>query len=254
MDRCCSTGIDIGSMSELNDFLKLMAEGKKNDPVAVKAKEFESTIKESVKADLGSLFAELSSLKKKKAELIEENPQLIEEVKQEITEEVITEIAPLPTPIGKVPVDTQLPDIDKYLKPLSSIKPQAEPLTNEFKQVNDKIKFLERWIGQIQNAGPGSGAGDVINLDHQTKLVTTSTYTIGRKDYYVGINYAGTVTITLPTNVKNGRYVIIKDESGRCSKFPIIVQGNVDNDPDGFILRINNGGIQMIYRDGWRII
>ena len=239
-------------MSELNDFLKLISEGKKNDPVAVKAKEFESTIKESVKSDLSSLFSELSSLKQKKAQLIEAKPELIEEEK--IQEEVITEVAPpLPTPIGKVPVAVQIPDIDKYLK-TKSITPQADPLTNEFKQVSDKIKFLERWIGQIQNAGPGGGAGDVINLDHQTTIVTTSTYTVGRKDYYVGINYAGQVNVTLPNNVKAGRYIIIKDESGRCSKFPIIVHGNVDNDPEGFILRINNGAIQMIYRNGWRIV
>jgi hypothetical protein len=287
MDRCCSTGIDIGSMSELNDFLKLMAEGKKNDPVAVKAKEFESTIKESVKADLGSLFAELSSLKKKKAELIEENPQLIEEVKQEITEEVITEIAPSPTPIGKVPVDTQLPDIDKYLKPLSSIKPQAEPLTNEFKQVNDKIKFLERWIGQIQNAGPGSGEVNLRYLDdvkrdtiadgrwlkyseadkkfifddinpyevvYNTTEVTTPTYTVDDNDYYIGVNYAGPVTITLPSSANSGRMLIIKDEDGDAEINPITVLGTVDNDTGGFIIQINNGAIQMIYRNGWRIV
>jgi len=30
--------------------------------------------------------------------------------------------------------------------------------------------------------------------------------------------------------------------------------GNVDNDPGGFILMQNNGGIQMIYRNGWRIV
>jgi len=113
---------------------------------------------------------------------------------------------------------------------------------------------LEGWVSKIAMTGPGGGAGDVVNLDHQTTLVTTPTYTIGRKDYYVGINYAGTVTITLPTNIKNGRYIILKDESGRCSRFPIIVHGNVDNDPDGFILRVDNGGIQIIYRDGWRIV
>jgi uncharacterized protein YdcH (DUF465 family) len=271
-------------MSELNDFLKLMAEGKKKDPVAVKTKEIKQNIKEdlggffsqmsaikaedpniqknkkiekdiheSVQSDLSSLFTELAELKKKKTELIEEHPQLaVEEIR-----EVIAEVVPVPTPIGLVAPELQTPDtkssVEKYLSSLPK-QPEIDPLTKEFKTVNDKIKFLEQWIRKVQNAGPGSGAADVITLDHQTTLVTTPTYTVGRKDYYVGINYAGTVTITLPTNVKNGRYVIIKDESGRCSKFPIIVQGNVDNDPDGFILKIDNGGIQMIYRDGWRIV
>jgi hypothetical protein len=48
--------------------------------------------------------------------------------------------------------------------------------------------------------------------------------------------------------------IIIKDESGNCSSNPIVVSGTVDNDTGGFILAQNNGGIQMIYREGWRIV
>ena len=70
----------------------------------------------------------------------------------------------------------------------------------------------------------------------------------------MGVNYAGPVTITLPIAVKNGTMYIIKDESGNCATYPITVLGNVDNDPGGFILMQNNGGIQMIYRNGWRIV
>ena len=50
---------------ELNDFLKLVSEAKKTDPVAIKAKEHKEYIQEVVKTDLGSLFAELAALKKK---------------------------------------------------------------------------------------------------------------------------------------------------------------------------------------------
>jgi hypothetical protein len=46
-------------MSELNDFLKLMAEGKNKDPVAVKTRE----MKQNIKEDLGDLFSQLSHLK-----------------------------------------------------------------------------------------------------------------------------------------------------------------------------------------------
>ena len=71
----------------------------------------------------------------------------------------------------------------------------------------------------------------------------------------MGVNANTLVNITIPSSIGfPGRRIIIKDESGRCSKFPIIVSGNVDNDPGGFILRINNGAIQMIYREGWRIV
>jgi hypothetical protein len=227
-----------------------MAKLKANDPVAQKNKKIEEQVRESVETDLDSLFSELASLKKQKEEIIQE------QVKEE--HKVLTEVVPLPTPIGEVPPSQQitptlpLADLDKWLaSPKITVDNTSE---NDLSLINKKIKFLEQWIGKIQNAGPGSGAADVITLDHQTTLVTTPTYTVGRRDYYIGINYAGIVNITMPATAKNGRYVIIKDESGRCSKFPIIVHGNVDNDPDGFILRIDNGGIQMIYRDGWRIV
>lgn len=243
-------------MSELNDLFKQLAEERAKDPKYQKAKKLEEQVKESVKEDLGSLFSELASLRKKKIDLIEENPQLIEQV-VETQEEVLVEVAPLPTPVGKVPDETQIPDIDKYLKPLKSDVKHADPLTNEFKQVNDKIKFLERWIGQIQNTGPGSGAAEIYNLDLPTKHVTGD-YTIGRKDYYVGVNADVKTYITLPeigSNVKDGRVVIIKDESGHAQLTPIKIVGIVDNDPNGAELRINNGALQLIYSNGcWRII
>ena len=119
-------------MSELNDFLKLMAEGKQKDPVAVKNREIkenikedlgdlfsqlshlkaadpvaqknkklETTIKENVKEDFSSLFAELASLKNRKEEIIQENPQLVEEV--------LIETTPISTPIGEIPVSQQNP-------------------------------------------------------------------------------------------------------------------------------------------------
>ncbi len=267
-------------MNEFNDFLKLIAEGKKTDPVAVKAKVFEDTIKESVKTDLGALFSELSSLKQKKAELIEEKPELI-------AEELIAEVVPLPTPIGNVPDVAQIPDIDKYLRQTRSAEPETDLLTNEFKQVNDKIRFLEHWISKIQNAGPGSGEVNLRYLDdvkrdtiadgrwlkyseadkkfifdeinpyevvYNTTEVTTPTYTVQDDDYYIGVNYDGPVTITLPSSANSGRMLIIKDEDGDAEINPITVLGTVDNDTGGFIIQINNGAIQMIYRNGWRIV
>lgn len=123
------------------------------------------------------------------------------------------------------------------------------------KDLEREIKYLREWVSRIAATGPGGGAAQVYNLDMPTKLITTSSYSIGRKDYYIGVNYAGRSFITLPTqNLGSGRDVIIKDESGRCEAFPITVIGNVDNDPDGFILQINNGAIHLIYRDGWRIV
>lgn len=214
-------------------------------------------------SDLKELFAELARAKAEAKKIQEQTPsgQALKGVKERLKQnneigellEVFVEKKAQPKEVVKevikeVVVEKEVTNKDSFQQPA------PQPVDPNIAGIIKKMQFLEQAIGRIAAHGPGGGAGDVINLDHQTTLVTTPTYTVGRKDYYVGINYAGAVTITLPTNVKNGRYIIIKDESGRCSKFPIIVQGNVDNDPDGFILRIDNGGIQMIYRDGWRIV
>jgi hypothetical protein len=90
---------------------------------------------------------------------------------------------------------------------------------------------------------------------HPTYTVTASTYAISNADYYVGVNYAANVTLSLPGTAISGKGIIIKDESGNCVNNPITVSGTVDNDPTGFILTINNGGIHMLYNNGsWRII
>ena len=132
--------------------------------------------------------------------------------------------------------------------------PEPREVDPEFKAVTQKLKYLEQWISKISMHGPGGGAGSEARLDRETKLIDFPTYNITTKDFYLGVNYAGPVTITLPTAVKNGTMYIIKDESGNCATYPITVLGNVDNDPGGFILMQNNGGIQMIYRNGWRIV
>ena len=303
-------------MSELNDFLKLMAEGKNKDPVAVKTREMkqnikedlgdlfsqlshlkaedpvtqknkklEATVKENIKEDFGSLFAELASLKNRKEEIIQENPQLVEEV--------LIETKPISTPIGEIPASQQnpaiadLPTIDKYLKSPQFDIPEVDQSTREFDLINKKIKFLEQWIGKINNAGPGGGEVNLRWLDdvkrdtiadgrwlkyseadkkfvfddinpfqvvNNTTEVTTSTYTVDENDYYIGVNYAGPVTITLPSSTNSGRMLIIKDEDGDSETNPITVLGTVDNDTGGFIIQVNNGAIQLIYRNGWRIV
>lgn len=85
--------------------------------------------------------------------------------------------------------------------------------------------------------------------------VTDATHTVIDGQYYLGVNRAGPVSITLPSvSVEAGRELIIKDESGNCSANPITAAGTVDNDSGGFTLQINNGAIHLIYREGWRIV
>lgn len=129
---------------------------------------------------------------------------------------------------------------------------------------NVRIGQLDRiWYDEHRNAfyigdgitpggrliGGGGGAG----LGYNTRLVTTSSYTVTPDDYYIGVNFSGTCSIILPAT-SNGDKVIVKDESGRAAINRILLVGNVDNDPAGAVLAVNNGAIHMIYRNGWRII
>jgi hypothetical protein len=127
-------------------------------------------------------------------------------------------------------------------------------LSNEHLQRN--IEALKKYIDsktiapQIPGTA-GGGAGSTIDLYRPTKLVTAN-YTATSKDYYIGVNSPTPVIITLP-QVNNGREMIIKDESGFANLVPITIIGNIDNETSVEI-RINNGAITLLYRDGWRII
>jgi hypothetical protein len=202
-----------------------------------KYEELQEQIKSSVKTSAFEMFQQAPQ----PAPLEEQAPTIAPAAQTEVLQE--SDLVARAAKSIKAPVT----EADSYQQP-------SVPAPADIKAIKDKIKFLEQWVGKISATGPGGGAGEVYNLDMPTILVTSNSYVVTKKDYYIGVNYAGTVNITLPTNVKQGRYLIIKDESGRCSQYPIVVHGNVDNDPDGFILKINNGGIQMIYRNGWRIV
>lgn len=125
------------------------------------------------------------------------------------------------------------------------------------KDLEREIKYLREWISRIAATGPGGGAAQIYNLDIPAKSVTGD-YTIGRKDYYIGVSSTVKTYITLPTtgsNVKEGRVVVVKDESGHAQLTPIALVGTIDNDPNGAEIRINNGAVQLVYHNGgWRII
>ena len=119
-------------------------------------------------------------------------------------------------------------------------------------------KFLKydatigKWIGS--NAG---GGGPV---SYATTYVTTSSYTITENDYYIGVNYAGAVTITLPPLVDSGSTYIVKDERGEASKgtnryITILPSGSdLIDGRDRAILAFDYGSLTFTYRDGWRVV
>ena len=268
-------------MTDLNDLFKVVAEGKKHyektDPVGKKVK----VAKDNAKEDLASLFEELASLNKQLGEL--------ETIKEETLIEAVPEIPAQPVIKSPEQRKQETEDsVSKYLTGKSFQQPQPDLVDKNVEDIRLKIKFLEQAIGRIAATGPGGGevrleflddvdrpsakldgrylkydatlkkwVGDTIetgDVVYNTTLVETPTYTVVDGDWYIGVNYAGTVTITLPTTATNGRVLVIKDESGNCSSNPINATGTVDNDAGGFSLQLDNGGIQMVYRAGWRII
>ena len=190
---------------------------------------------------------------------LEDLQKLLEEDKNELVQpQTVQEPENTPSSTSKTIIEKTAEHITKEVKleekADSYQQPDAQLSTRSINDLRKKIKYLEDWIAKISLTGPGGGAGDVISLDHPVKLIT-SDYTVQRDDYYIGVNAISTINITISTlSGFPGRVLIIKDESGNCSNNPIVVNCTVDNDPGGFILAQDNGGIQMIYREGWRIV
>jgi predicted nucleic acid-binding Zn-ribbon protein len=274
----------VAKMSDLNDLFKALATAKATDPKykqAKKIKKIEEEVKQAVKSDLLGVFAQLATLQEK-VEILPEETEGKAEAQQMIAEVMAEPVREEVTPLT--------PDVERYLtnKTGSVFKQPEENVTEKnIEDVKKKIKYLEQWVGKIAVAGPGSGEVNLRYLDDidrstiadglflkyesatkkfkfanvnanalitNTTYVTTSEYTVQDDDYYLGVNYAGPTTIILPVSDTAGRCLVIKDEDGDAEINPITVQGTVDNDAGGFILQINNGSIQLIYRNGWRII
>lgn len=247
------------------------------DPALVEEVERYTALQESVAASVKTnIFSDLADAAKNEppkvqAQIIafpvppslDELEQLLRETTDELVqaqtpqEPTLTEEAPPPSaPVTETLIDRTVTHIAKEVKSeeTSYQQPDADLTGRSVSDIRKKLKFLEDWISKISLTGPGGGAGDVINLDHPVKVVSNN-YTFTRRDYYVGVNATSPVTLTLPDAIGfPGRVIVVKDESGNCSSNPITVNGTVDSDPGGFILQMDNGGIQMIYREGWRII
>jgi len=228
-----------------------------------KHKKFENNIRESIRSNIfEDLSKALVELKQEADKVSIENnfplPPSLEELETIIQEEEkVNDVVQEETeeaPAAPTLTDLASRAISASAKRDSFQQPDPLLVAPDINSIQKKIKFLEQWLAKVSMAGPGGGAGNTIRLDYPVKIVYGD-YTLTRNDYYVGVNVAARVNITIPDSIGfPGRKIVIKDESGRCSKFPIFVYGNVDNDPGGFILKINNGAIQMIYREGWRII
>jgi len=220
-----------------------------------KKQEREGKIKARIAADLQSIFEGV----KNEPVSVKDVPGLGEAIGQGLEAGVIeiTGTTTEPAASGLPAPVQQLSNVDKVAKAITEAGVVApDPvLARPQKDLTQEIKYLREWIGRIAATGPGGGAASVLTLDAPVTEVTTSSYTVRRNDYYVGINVDTSTSIVLPmSGIKAGRSLIIKDESGRCSVNNIVITGTIDNDTSGAILAIDNGALHLIYRQGWRIV
>ena len=110
----------------------------------------------------------------------------------------------------------------------------------------------------FQNARPtNDGSSTVIQA---TNIVIGATYAATISDYYIGVSYSGTAGIVLPSNPETGRMIVVKDESGYAGdpyKYIVITGATASDTIDrksSATININNGALDFIYRNGWRII
>lgn len=190
-----------------------------------------------------------------------------------------------PAPAFEPPQDLIQQTVNAISSPKFSKQELPDFQQKEIAGIRKQIAEIVQRMGTLSWGGGGTGAvriGEMDDLDksslgpgkymtwnngtfylddinttevvYNTTLVTAPTYTAQSGDYYIGVNYGATVTITLPAIASSGRNLVIKDESGNCENNAITIVGTIDNDAGGVILQINNGAIDLIFRDGWRII
>ena len=138
------------------------------------------------------------------------------------------------------------------------------PLNQNFATLDDLQKHYKLFLNRIQQQLSTLGGGGETNLtymDVPVTSVTTSSYTIRPQDYYIGVNYAGAVTITLPRADREGKIFVVKDELGEASKgtnrYITILPSESDliDGRDRAILAFDFGSLTFIWKsNSWRVV
>lgn len=166
-------------MTNLSDFFKVVAEEKKKQD-----DEFKSLVGEDIDQLVKELF--------KSPEVKEEKIKVITEDLKESNKNIIKEKSLIEKSLGLLSEPS-----DKKVKndPLT-------PLDQKFATFDDLQKHYNTFLTRIQQQLSTLGGGGETNLaymDMPITYVTLPSYTITPQDYYIGVNYSGAVTITLPT-------------------------------------------------------
>lgn len=104
------------------------------------------------------------------------------------------------------------------------------------------------------------GSGNIITGGNPSPVtvtqVTTATYTATAQDYFLCVDVAAPVTITLPTGIL-GTVYIVKDCDGDAATNPITVQGTGGELVDGNTATINTnfGSLTFVFNgSAWSIV
>lgn len=237
-------------MSDLGDFFKEISDQKKK-----RREEIDSIVSNSFDDFfLAPLKEEVSSIKKGKKKKTKRLVQLIEEsvpVLEEKNEPA--EISLIEKTLGLLADPTSTNNKDS-LTPLDQNFVTLDQLQKHYKE------FLSRIQQQLSTLG-GGGETNLTYMDVPVTYVTTSSYSASHKDYYIGVNYAGAVSITLPYAEKEGKTFVVKDELGEASKgtnryITIFPSGSdLIDGRDRAILAYDYGSLTFIWRgNSWRVV
>lgn len=152
--------------------------------------------------------------------------------------------------------------MDKSINFINEEKKKETPKLNENR--DSDIRHLKDLVYKLVRDVSAQGGGGEVNLafmEMPLTSVTSSSYTVTLNDYYIGVNYAGAVTITLPKADREGKVFIVKDELGEASKgtnryITILPSGSdLIDGRDRAILAFDYGSLTFVWKDNsWRVV
>jgi hypothetical protein len=227
---------------ELKEFFDLISSEKTKQK-----EEFESLVSDSFDSLLWNQLTSEKTIKRPKKK----------RKKKELIEEVI------PSQGNNILIEKSLGLLSEPSDKKNNSDP-ITPLNQNFVTFEELQKHYTQFISRIQQQLSTLGGGGETNLAFMTapvRTVMTSTYNLTYRDYYVGINYPGAVTVTLPNPDREGRMYIIKDELGEASKgtnryITILPQPEqmIDN-REKVILAFDYGSLTFIWKNNsWRVV
>lgn len=255
--------------SELSDFFKILSEEKSK--IKKEKEDEERYISELINAD--GLVEELFGSKKQKESqkiIKEEKPKDPKGVERYLYEGLLNNEPQEKTSDPLTPLNQNyatLDDLQNHYKLfINRIQQQLSTLGGggevrlEFLDDIDRssTKVDGKYLKYDSSSGKWIG-DDASSHTYATTSVTTSSYTATTDDYYIGVNYEGAVTITLPS-ATDGIKIVVKDERGESSQgsnryITILPSGSDSIDGQtSAILAYDYGSLTFIYRNGWRII